>query len=356
MAHTERYFGAYLPMRYADIREIAYDTDNFSSQNVVLREKNPPERGGGPPITSDPPRHRVARMALLPPFAPDAVAKLAPVTREYCHTLIDAFAGRGGCDGGADFAQHIPVKVLATMLGVPDSDGDRFRGWVHGIFQAGITDDSAMQAAVAGMTEYFRGHVAARRKHPTDDLISGLLAARYEDGRPFTDNHVLGSLRVLMLGGIDTTWCSIGSALLHLATHDEDRRRLVREPKLLPAAIEELLRAYAPVTMARAIVADTTVGGCTYKKGETVLMAYPAANRDPAVFPDAGKVIIDRKDNKHMAFGIGIHRCIGINLARMELTVAVDTFLQRLPEFRLSGPVAYSTGTVRGPVRVPLSF
>ena len=152
VAHTERYFGAYMPTRFADVRDIAYDTKNFSSQVVVLRDKNPPDRGGGPPITSDPPRHRVARMALLPPFAPDAVAKLAPITRAYCHTLIDEFAGKGLCDAGVDFAQHIPVKVLATMLDVPDSDGDRFRGWVHGIFQAGITDDTAMQAAVEGMT------------------------------------------------------------------------------------------------------------------------------------------------------------------------------------------------------------
>ena len=356
VAHTERYFGAYMPVRYADIRDIAYDTDHFSSQVVVLREKNPPDRGGGPPITSDPPHHRVARMALLPPFTPQAVAKLAPMTRAYCNELIDAFCDTGQCDAALQFARHIPVKVLAFMLGVPDRDGDLFRRWVHGIFQAGITDDSAMHVAISEMTEYFRGHLEARRHCPGEDVISSLLAARHPDGRPFSDKHILASLRVLMLGGIDTTWSSIGSAIWHLATHAGDRQRLVLEPELLPLAVEEFLRAYAPVTMAREIVADVTVGGCPYKKGQMVVMTFPAANRDPAAFADADKVIIDRKDNKHIAFGIGIHRCIGAHLARMELTVATEVFLNRIPEFRLNGSVSWSPGTVRGPSLLPIAF
>ncbi len=356
VAHTERYYGAFMPTRYADIRDIAYDPGNFSSRSVLLRQKDEPDRGGGPPITSDPPRHRVARMALLPPFTPDAVAKLESVTRAYCNELIDAFTGRGGCDGAVEYSQHIPVMVIARILGVPDRDGDRFRHWVHAIFHTGISDETARQAALDAMTNFFREHVALRRKEPRDDIISSLLAARYPDGRPFTENHVLGSLRVLMLGGIDTTWSSIGAAIWHLATHDADRRRLVAEPALLPTAIEEFLRAYAPVTMAREITADTTLGGCTYKKGETVLMTFPAANRDPAVFPDPDRIVIDRKENRHIAFGIGIHRCIGSNLARMEMMVAIETILKRLPEFRLDGDVVWSTGTVRGPRRLPLAF
>ena len=137
----------------------------------------------------------------------------------------------------------------------------------------------------------------------------------------------------MMIAGIDTTWSAIGSSLWHLATHDEDRRRLVADPGLMDTAVEEFLRAYAPVTMAREVVKDVEIGGCPMKPGQMVLLSFPAANRDPAMFPDADKVLIDRKENRHAAFGLGIHRCIGSNLARMELRVALEEWLRRIPEF-----------------------
>ena len=159
----------------------------------------------------------------------------------------------------------------------------------------------------------------------------------------------LGSLRLLLIAGIDTTWSGIGSCIWHLAKTPEDRRRLVEEPALMPTAIEEFLRAYAPVTMAREVVKETEINGCTFKPGQMVMLSFPAANRDPAMFADADKVIIDRKENRHAAFGLGIHRCVGSNLARMEMTVAVEELLKRIPEFSLAGEVTWSEGTVRGP-------
>ena len=122
----------------------------------------------------------------------------------------------------------------------------------------------------------------------------------------------------------------------------------------MPSAVEELLRAYAPVTMAREVMKETTISGCPIKPGNMVLLSFPAANRDPAVFPDADKVVIDRKENRHAAFGLGIHRCVGSNLARMEVTVALEELLKRVPEFSVAGPVTWSEGTVRGPRRLPL--
>jgi len=124
----------------------------------------------------------------------------------------------------------------------------------------------------------------------------------------------------------------------------------------MPTAIEEFLRAYAPVTMAREVAKETQINGCTFKAGEMVLLSFPAANRDPEMFPDADKVIIDRKENRHAAFGLGIHRCIGSNLARMEMTVAVEELLKRIPEFGLAGKVTWSEGTVRGPRQLPIKF
>ncbi len=166
----------------------------------------------------------------------------------------------------------------------------------------------------------------------------------------------MGSLRLLLIAGIDTTWSAIGSSLWHLSKTPADRKRLVAEPELMPFAIEEFLRAYSPVTMAREVMKETTVSGCPVKPGNMVLLSFPAANRDPAMFEDADKVIIDRKQNRHAAFGLGIHRCVGSNLARMEMTVALEEWLKRIPEFNLdpNGTVTWSEGTVRGPRQLPL--
>ena len=357
IAHTDRFMGAYLPTRFEDVRAIAFDTEHFSSRRVAVRENMPPGLGGGAsPITSDPPRHHAARRALLPPFTPPQIDKLQSQTRAVCNELIDRFIANPRCDAAKDYAQHIPVRIIAHMLGVPDQDGDIFRKWIHEIVEAGITDFDTLVKAQDEMTAYLAGYVAQRQAQPGDDLISTLLRASYADGEPFKPRHVLGSLRLLLIAGIDTTWSAIGASLWHLAKTPADRRRLVAEPALIPTAIEEFLRAYSPVTMAREVVKETTINGCPFKKGEMVMLSFPAANRDPEVFANADKVIIDRKQNPHAAFGLGIHRCIGSNLARMELRVAIETWLARVPEFQLDEtlPVTWSDGAVRGPRQVPV--
>ena len=354
IAHTERFNGVYLPTRYQDVKEIAYDTEHFSSKRVVVREKYLPDVSA-PPITSDPPHHRAARMVLLPAFTPKAIDRLEGNTRALCNELIDRMLEKGEVDGAVDYAQHIPVRIIAHMLGLPDSSGDLFREWIRLILVAGIDDFESLQRGMIEMTGYFAQEVAKRKANPGDDLISYLLNAEF-NGQKFDDAHVLGTLRLLLIAGIDTTWSGLGSSLWHLATHAGDRKRLVAEPELIPTAIEEFLRAYAPVTMARVVKEDTEVSGCPMKEGQSVLLSFPAANRDPEMFPDADKVIIDRKENRHAAFGLGIHRCIGSNLARMEMTVAVQEWLKRIPEFRLdrSKPMRWSAGTVRGPRTMPL--
>jgi cytochrome P450 len=162
----------------------------------------------------------------------------------------------------------------------------------------------------------------------------------------------------LLVAGIDTTWSSIGSSLWHLATHPEDRRRLAAEPELIPTAIEEFLRAYSPVTMGRIVTEDVEFHGCPMKAGDRVLLPFPAANRDPEAFEDADRVIIDRERNRHIAFGIGIHRCAGSNLARMELRVALEEWMKAIPEFELdrSRPMLWAGGQVRGPRALPVTF
>jgi cytochrome P450 len=296
-------------------------------------------------------------MILLPSFTPAAVERLVPRTREICRELIARFLETGRCDAAVDYAQHIPVRVISLMLGLPESDGDRFRRWVNEIVEAGATDAQVFAAAIEDMQAYFRVEIAKRRQSPGDDLISALMAQRI-DGRPLSDEHLLGTVRLLLIAGIDTTWSAIGASLWHLATHAEDRRRLGADPALMPTAIEEFLRAYAPVTMARKIVQSREVGGTALEAGQMTLLCFPSANRDPAVFPDADKVLIDRKENRHAAFGLGIHRCVGSNLARMEMRVALEEWLDAIADFELApgARVEWSGGAARGPRRVPVVF
>jgi hypothetical protein len=358
VAHSTRFEdGAYFPSRYDDVREIAYDSEHFSSRRVIVREKKI-DLTPSPPITSDPPEHTPARKLLLPAFTPQATALLEPRTRAICRELLAAIGGTKTCDAALQYSQHIPVRVIAHMLGVPEADGDRFRDWIHRVLEVGPGNPQVAMQALTELTGYFHGHVQARKAIPESerggDLISFLLAARIE-GQPLADAHLIGTLRLLLIAGIDTTWSAIGSSLWHLATHAEDRRRLAREPALLATAVEEFLRAYAPVTMAREVVRERTVGGCTFRVGGQVLLSFPAANRDPAAFADADKVLIDRAENRHAAFGLGRHRCLGSNLARMEMTVAIEEWLARFPEFRMAEgeKVKWSEGTVRGPRRLP---
>ena len=357
VAHSNRFEdGAYFPSRYADVREIAYDSEHFSSRRIIVRE----QKIGtvrNPPITSDPPEHTPARKILLPAFTLQAVAKLESRTRDICRELLDRIGDAKQCDAALEYSQHIPVRVIAHMLGLPEEDGDRFRDWIRRVLEIGPTNPQVAMQTLQELTQYFHGHVQARKARRGDDLISFLLDARV-DGQAMTETDLLGSLRLILIAGIDTTWSAIGVSLWHLATHPEDRRRLVNEPALMPTALEEFLRAYSPVTMAREVVKAATVGGCTFKEGSQVLLSFPAANRDPAEFPDADKVLIDRAENRHAAFGLGRHRCLGSNLARMEMSVALEEWLARFPEFRLAdgAKVKWSEGTVRGPRQLPFAL
>jgi cytochrome P450 len=357
IAHTARFMGVYLPTRYEDVRAIAYDTTHFSSRRVMVREHRPEKTTPTPPLTSDPPHHKAQKQVLIPPFLPDEIARIEPRARRICGELIDRFIGDGSCDAAQQYGRHIPVRVIASMLGVPEEDGDLYIRWIHQVLELGITDNEIMWKAIREMTSYFVAEMEKRKSAPRADLITHVMQAEI-DGAPIPDEMALSMLRLLLGAGIDTTWSAIGASLWHLAKTPTDTARLVAEPQLIPTAIEEFLRAYAPVTMAREVIADTEINGCPIKAGNMILLSFPAANRDPARFPDADQVIIDRQENRHAAFGLGIHRCVGSNLARMEMTVAIEEWLKRIPEFRLdpSRPVTWSEGTVRGPRLLPLLF
>jgi cytochrome P450 len=363
VAHSERYGGTWLPLRHKDVAAVAYDTEHFTSRSVVVSEVRPgPEDlpapiGLAPPITSDPPFHALARRLLLPAFSPKRIQALEPLTRELCVELLDATAGRPVVDAAVDYAEHIPLRVIVGMLGFPQEDADIFRRFIRMVLEDVDQTAEERQALVeqGELDEYMDARIAEHLADPQDDLTTFLLEAEL-DGRKLGPDHVRGTMVLLMIAGIDTTWSAIGAALWHLAQHPADRRRLAAEPDLMPTAVEEFLRAYAPVTMARLVAQDFEFRGRALKEGDWLLLPFPAANRDPECFADADTVMIDRADNRHAAFGLGIHRCIGSNLARMELRVALEEWMKRYPEFDLADPgaVTWSAGQVRGPRTVPV--
>lgn len=358
IAHTERRGGAFLPTTYDDVAAIAYDTEHFSSRRTnVLPEPPGATLLVAPPITSDPPFHTKARRVLLSYFSPKNIAHLETKTRAVCAELLDAIEATGEptADAAGQYAQHIPVRVIAHMLGIPEVDEATFTGWAIAIFQDGIDDPGIVRDAVKEILAYFAGQIEARRVEGQGDLLTDLLSAEM-DGDPLTDKHLLGTCFLLLMAGIDTTWSGIGSSLWHLASHGDDRDRLVSEPELIHSAVEEFLRAYSPVTMAREVIKDVEISGCPMHAGDKVLLNFPAGNRDPAKFDQADEVLIDRQKNRHFAFGIGIHRCLGSNVARMEMRVAIESWLERFPHFALAddAEVRWGGAQVRGPREVPV--
>ena len=359
IAHTGRFGGAWLPTRYEDVAAIAYDTERFSSRSIILSNFRPPRDlapiGGSPPISSDPPFHHDARKLLLPAFTKAEVAKQEPATRRFCHSLIDKFEGQDVVDAARDYAQHIPMRVISDMLGFPPEDGPQFAVFVEDLLEGiNLPPDERIER-VSRLFDYLLAQVHEHLDNPREDLTTYLINAELY-GHKLAPDHVVGTMALLLIAGIDTTWSAIGASLWHLAKNPGDRERLAAEPGLMPTAIEEFLRAYAPVTMARLVKQDMRWHGVNMKADDWVLLSFPAANRDPAHFDRAGEVVIDREVNRHAAFGLGIHRCVGSHLARMELRVALEVWLARIGDFTLADPpaVTWSAGQIRGPRTLPL--
>ncbi len=366
VAFSERRGRAWMPVNYDDVSAVAHDTEHFSSRRIGVVDLPESEREGrplltAPPITSDPPEHTWARRILLPAFSPGRIETMTPITQGVARELLDSIAAGDHADAARDYAQHIPVRVIAHMLGVPAADEEMFTNWAVRILQEGFNDLQASLDAIVETLKYFGVRVDERAALPADERPDDLITLLVEteiDGEPLDRRHLLGTCFLLLLAGIDTTWSAIGSSLWHLATHPEDQARLRAEPDLIDSAVEELLRVYSPVTMAREVMADVEVAGCPMKSGDKVLMSFPAANRDPAQFENPDEFIIDRERNRHVAFGSGIHRCLGSNLARMELRVAIQEWLARVPTFELADPAAvtWTGGQVRGPRSIPVRW
>jgi cytochrome P450 len=360
VAHTDRYGGGWFPATHEGVSAVANDTEHFTSRTVIVNNGRPGDEelpapiGVAPPITSDPPFHQIARRLILPAFSPGAINPLEPQIRTLCVELLDRLGDAELVNGSSDYAQNIPPAVIRQLLGFPEADEEVFRDIIHMVAETVDLPVDDRELAFEPIIEYFTKQIEDHQANPRDDLTSYLLDVEL-DGQKLSVEHVFGTMILLLIAGIDTTWSALSASLLHLANNPKDLERLVNEPDLMPTAIEEFLRFYAPVTMARLVKQDMEYLGCPMKEDDWILLGFPAANRDPVAFKDADKFIIDRMENRHLAFGLGIHRCLGSNLARLEMRVALEEFIKRYPRFELVDPdaVTFAAGQFRGPRNLP---
>jgi cytochrome P450 len=322
----------WLLTRMEDIRAAFQDPQLFSSRAVSPIDPDPPYLWI--PEMLDPPVHTKWRHLLGPFFSPGSVAKWQPRVRQRFGEILDEIAPRGECDYVADVALRFPNTIFMEIMGLPVSDADQFQVWETDILHSGLVGNEKSLQAMNEVVAYFSALVAERRKKPQDDLVS--LAADFEiGGERVSDEDLLAMCLLMFMAGLDTVAMQLSYSMLHLATHDDDRQRLVDDPSLFPTAIEEFLRYYAFVTPGRKITRDVEFQGCPMRAGQMVSLPLVSANRDEREFPDADKVIIDREANHHIAFGAGPHRCLGSHLARQELQIGLTEWHARIPHYRL---------------------
>jgi cytochrome P450 len=334
---TEAWGGYWVASRYEDVYEAARDPERFASAPGVMI---PPVGHGRPllPMESDPPDHLAYRELLLPRFAPAAVARLESDVREFAASLVDGVAGDGRADLYETLAKPLPLLMITRLLGIERDD--LFWEWVELLMYGRVdgVDPATVLATAKALYGFLADQLELRRAAPGDDLLSLLLQGSV-NGRPYTQDEILDLGFFLVIAGIENTAFSIRATLRHLAVRPGDRAALAADPGLINNVVEQSLRLYAPVTgLSRTVTRATSLGGRQLRAGDRLLLLFGSANRDETVFEDADDFHLDRRDGRHVAFGIGPHRCVGSHLARLEIRIAVEELLRSVPDFQLAGP------------------
>lgn len=323
---------AWVPRRMADIREIYLDTDHFTTRDFSPFAKLTGASWINSPVELDPPAHAPFRQMVNPAFTPKAMAALEDKIREYAIGYIDGFAPRGECEFMSEFAFEFPIKVFLELMGLPQDRVGEFLDWEMNLLHN--HDLSKIAEATSKVIAFLGSEIEKRRDDPRDDLISFALSSNIE-GRPLTQDELLGFGFNLFIGGLDTVSTNMGLHFRHLATHLSDQAYLRANPSEIPHAIDELMRAYGAVTTFRTCIKETKIHGVTIMPGDKVAMSTTLAGRDPAEFDHPAEVRFDRRP-RHIGFGFGIHTCVGMHLARREMRIAMEEFLARIPEFRIA--------------------
>jgi len=322
---------------YEELLRVSKDTETFCSSQS--------SRPDTPPIPSminmDDPQHRRRRNLVNKGLTPRRVQDHEPMIRKVCTELVDAVAARGACDFVRDIAAPLPMAVIGDLLGVEPEHRDMLLRWSDDMLQGtSVTApqenlDRAMKA-FEQYAAYSARVVADRRARPRDDMMSALVHAEIE-GQRLDDQDLLQEGLLILVGGDETTRHVITGGMEALIRNPDERRKLHANPALIPTAVEEMLRWVSPIkNMNRTATRDVEIGGARIGEGDKVLLLYPSANRDERAFARADEFHVDRDPNDHVAFGHGLHFCLGASLARLELRVMFETLLERLPDLSLA--------------------
>lgn len=346
---------------YDAILEGLQHPELFSSSVIVPTEPDPPYKWI--PVMLDPPEHTKWRHLLGLYFSPGRVKALEDEQRRFATDLIEKFRAEGRCDFYADFAEVFPTTIFLQILGLPIDKLADFMVWEDKILHGTPERDPDRSIGIGAMMEvmgYFSGLIAERRDNPEsrgDDIVSHAIEWEIDGEKP-SDNDLLACMLLLFMAGLDTVAAQLAYTFYHLATNPKDRQRLAGDPSCVPAAVEELLRAYPIVQTARKATTDMEFHGCPIKKGDMIAFPLAMANRDPKVFPRGGMVDLDAARPRHIGFGAGPHRCLGSHLARQELTVAIQEWHRLIPDYRIADESAIQehSGGVYSLERLPLQW
>lgn len=358
---SDAWGGFWVVSGHAEVEQVAHDDATFCSGEGV---SFPTVGQARPliPIEVDPPLFHKYRRILNPRFSPGAVERFEPDIRRMATTLIDGFIERGECDLMAELAGPLPAMTTLRMLGLPEEEWEFFLHCIHvGVHESAHDLDKSVEAILEVYTAIAAALEERERAGFTgDDLISYLARAESE-GERLSEEEILDICLLLLFGGLDTTAAAISHAALYLDQDLEARERLRRERQLIPMAIEEFVRFYTPVqALARTVTRDTELGGQHLAAGDKVWMIWASANRDETAFPDPDRVILDRHPNRHLGFGVGIHRCLGMHLARVMFRVALEEILDRMPDYRVSPDADLArfpdASVVYGLLHLPVTF
>jgi cytochrome P450 len=365
LVYSTAHGGHWIVTRYDAVHDVLRKPEIFSSypNNLV-------DAGAGKflPLELDPPEHTAFRAALQPLFSPTRMRELEVEIRRIVNELISEFAARGSAEYISEFAHELPTRVFLALMGWPLSDAPLFTEATEIALNGRPGDtpeqanESRMQAAFQ-MFGYFGKVIAERRTGGADldDITSRVLRNKIEvDGRdrPLTDEELARMFFLLLIAGLHTVQGSLAWAVLHLSQNPDQRKLLVEDPGLVPAAVEEVLRYEAAVSMGRRAVADTEIGGVAVREGDQLLVMLCSANRDATQFHEPDVMRIDRIPNRHLTFGSGPHRCLGSHLARIELRIALEELHRRIPDYALdpNEPPTVLPSQVRGVARMPIVF
>lgn len=330
---------------YDDTMAMLRDADNFTKNGMGQWSQSIGENWLVVPTEVDPPMHNFYRKALNPSFSPQKMAALKDDLRRRATDLIDAFKHAGSCDFINQFSERYPIFIVLDLLGLPQDRMAEFLVWEKQMLHS--NDWAVRSDGVRKAVAYLTAEIAARRETPRDDYITRLFDHEAEDGRKWNDEEVLGHCFNLFLGGLDTVTTMLGQIFAHLARYPEQQQELRDHPDRIVLAVEEFLRVYGPVTAFRIAVREIEIHGQKIMPGEYVSVSTPVVNQDPKLHDHPSEVRFDRKA-AHVALGGGIHKCLGMHLARFELQTALEEFLKAIPQFRLKDgfEIGYFVGNI----------